>query len=40
MTTEEILNNPEAMKSLEKAQEDLNSRMYVKWEKVKQEVSD
>ena len=36
--TEEILNNPEAMKSLEKAQEDLNSGMYVKWEEVKQEV--
>ncbi|MDE0042470.1 MAG: hypothetical protein OXT74_10570 [Candidatus Poribacteria bacterium] len=36
--TEEILNNPEAMESLEKAQEDLNSGKYAKWEEVKQEV--
>lgn len=36
--TEEILNNPDAMESLEKAQEDLKSGKYVKWEDVKQEV--
>ena len=32
--TEEILNNPEAMESLKKAQEDLKSGTYVKWEDV------
>ena len=36
--TEEILNDSEAMKSLEKAQKDLKSGKYVKWEDVKQEV--
>ena len=36
--TEEILNNPEAMESLTKAQEDLKSGKYVKWEDVKQAV--
>ena len=33
--TEEILNNPEAMESLKKAQEDLESGTYVKWEDVR-----
>ena len=36
--TEEILNNPEAMESLEKAREDLESGEYDKWEDVKQAV--
>ena len=36
--TEEILNNPEAMESLKKAQEDLKAGKYDKWEDVKQEV--
>ena len=36
--TEEILNNSEAMEGLEKAQKDLKSGKYVKWEDVKQEV--
>ena len=36
--TEEILNDPETMESLIKAQKDLESGEYDKWENVKQAV--